>query len=201
MRLCFHGCCVGLLLTVSMPAVHAQQYEFDLSQFDAAAMATVGSDVLRRAPDSAIDSLFQAVRIAAHSPDEANVLCALFEPEADRSVQAFQRTVARLGPASQDRFANAFVGLALAGLQGQPQPYDPAAARQVLKATAVKATFLHADFSAGINATGSDAASRDARCSAFQKLVDVLGNEPLAARASATRWLLDEGLTLAVATR
>lgn len=201
MRFSFHGCCVGLLLAVATPAAHAQQYEFDLSQLDPAAIATVGSDMLRRAPDIAIDDLFQAVRIAAQSPDEAATLCALFEPDADRSMQAFQRAVDRLGPASRDRFANAFVGIALAGMQGQPQPYDPAAARQTLKATAVKTGFLHEGFSAGISATGADAASRAARCSAFRQLVGVLDKEPLATRALATRWLLDQGLTLAVAAR
>jgi hypothetical protein len=118
-----------------------------------------------------------------------------------RSAQALQRTAERLGPASRDRFANAFVGIALAGLQGQPQPYDPVAAQQALKAAAVKAAFLHDGFGAGFNASGNDAASRDARCRSFRQLVGVLGNEPLATRVLATRWLLDQGLTLAVAAR
>lgn len=194
---------LGLLLgAAAMPGpAPAQQYEFDLSQLNPVAVASMGGDLLRRAPDPAIDDLFQAVRTSAQSPEEAAILCALFEPDADRSAQAIQRTAERLGPASRDRFANAFVGIALAGLQGQPQPYDPAAAQQALKATAVKATFLHDGFGAGLNASGSDAASREARCRSFRQLVGVLGNEPLPTRALATRWLLDQGLTLAVAAR
>lgn len=195
------GC--GLLLALASMAMPltAQQYEFDLSQLDPAAVASVGGDLLRRAPDAAIDDLFQAVRTSAQSPEEAAILCALFEPGADRSAQAIQRTAERLGPASRERFANAFVGIALAGLQGQPQPYDAAAAQQALKATAVKAGFLHDGFGAGLNASGNDPASREARCRSFRQLVGVLGNEPLPTRALATRWLLDQGLTLAVAAR
>ncbi|MGI8560310.1 MAG: hypothetical protein ACR2J7_02500 [Luteimonas sp.] len=194
---------LGLLLlaaSVATPSA-AQQYEFDLSQFDPVAVASVGGDLLRRASDPSIDELFQAVRTSAQSPDEAAILCALFEPDADRSPQAIQRAADRLGPASRERFANALVGIALSGLQGQPQPYDPAAAQQALKAVAVKATFLHDGFGAGLNATGSDADSRKARCRSFGQLVGVLGNEPLPTRALATRWLLDQGLTLAVAAR
>jgi hypothetical protein len=193
----------GLLLaaaSVATPSA-AQQYAFDLSQLDPVAVASVGGDLLRRAPDPAIDHLFQAVQASAQSPAEAAVLCALFEPDADRSAPAFQRAADRLGPASRERFANAFVGIALAGLQGAPQSYDPAAAQQALKAAAVKATFLHEGFGAGLNSTGSDADSREARCRSFGQLVRVLGNEPLPTRALATRWLLDEGLTLAVAAR
>ncbi|CAN5648307.1 hypothetical protein BH23PSE2_BH23PSE2_10190 [soil metagenome] len=189
----------ALLATAS--AAHpsaAQRPAFDLSQLDPVAAASVGSDLLRRAPDAAIDELFQAVHASAQAPQDAAVLCALFEPDADRSAPALQRAVDRLGPASRERFADALIRIALAGWQGQPQPYDPAAAQQALKVAAVKATFLHDGFSAGLTADGTDAASRDARCRSFRQLVGVLGNEPLPARAAATRWLLDQGLTLAV---
>lgn len=198
------ACCLGLLVLASAaPAAGAQQprYAFDLSQLDPVAVASVGSDLLRRAPDGAIDDLFQAVHAASQSREEAAILCALFEPGADRSVQALQRAANRLGPASRERFGNAFVGIALGGLQDPPQPYDPAAALQTLKAAAVKASFLHDGFGAGLNATGADPGRRDARCHAFRQLVGVLGNEPLATRVSATRWLLDQGLSLAVAAR
>lgn len=206
MRNPLYGCCLALCVAGASVGAHAQQYELDLSQvdlstIDPATVAAIGSDVLRRAPDEAIDGLFQAVRASSRSADEAAMLCALFEPDADRSMAGLQRTVEGMGAASRERFADAFVGIALTGLQGAPRTYDPGSARQALKATVVKAGFLHADFSAGINATGTDAASRDARCGAFRQLVDVLGDEPLPTRALATRWLLDQGLTLAVATR
>jgi hypothetical protein len=192
---------LGLLLlaAAAVQPSAAQRPAFDLSQLDPVAAASVGSDLVRRAPDAAIDELFQAVHASAQAPQDAAVLCALFEPDADRSAQALQRAVDRLGPESRERFAGALIGIALAGWQGQPQPYDPAAAQQALKVAAVKATFLHDGFGAGLNASGTDAASRDARCRSFRQLVGVLGNEPLETRAAATRWLLDQGLTLAVA--
>ncbi|GAA4856472.1 hypothetical protein [Luteimonas vadosa] len=205
MRKSLQACCLALGI-VAASIAHAQQYELDLSRIDLSAIdpqaaAAIGGDVLRRAPDPAIDDLFQAVHASSRTPREAALLCGLFEPDADRSMAALQRTVERMGPDSRERFANAFVGVALAGLQGEPAAYDAAQARQALKATVVKAGFLHAGFSAGINASGDDAASREARCTAFGQLVDVLGNEPLETRALATRWLLEQGLTLAVAAR
>lgn len=195
------ACCLGLALAAAAPVAHAQAPDIDFSPLDPVAVAALGSDVLRRAPDAAIDDLFQAVHAASRSREEAAVLCALFEPGADRSLPGLQRAADRLGADSRERFAGAFVGIAIAGLQGQPQPYDPAAAQQALKAAAVKAGFLHEGFGAALNADGDDAVSRDARCRAFRQLVGVLGDEPLPARAAATRWLLDQGLNLALAAR
>lgn len=175
---------------------NAQQYEIDLSRIDPAAVMATGGDVLRRASTPAIDSLFQAVLHASRQPDEARALCALFEPDAARDLAAFQRTVDRLGPASRNRFASAFTDVAVSGLQGTPQPFDPAAAQQVLRQAAVTATLLHDGFMLGMTATGTDDASRQARCRSFRQMVDVLKDQPQPQRVLATRWLLNEGLTL-----
>lgn len=183
--------CTGLALPVS-----AQQYEIDLSRIDPAAVLSLGGDVLTRAPDPAIDRLFKAVHASSRSDAESAALCALFEPDAARDVAAFQRAVEHLGDASRERFALAFTDIAIAGLQGQPQPYDAAHARQVLKSAAVSATFLHDGFMLGLASEGRDEASRHARCQSFRWLVGVLDSLPQPDRAAATRWLLQEGLTL-----
>ncbi len=190
----------AVLLAGAAFGAGAQQYEIDLSRIDASQVLALGDDVLSRAPDAAIDGLFQAVHASSRLPGESAALCALFEPDAARDVAAFQRTVDRLGSASRERFALAFTDVAVAGLQGQPQPYDPVQARQVLKSAAVSATFLHDGFMAGMMSEGVDAASREARCRSFRWLVGVLVDVPLADRAAATRWLLREGLTLVSAT-
>ncbi|UNK42652.1 hypothetical protein MNO14_00660 [Luteimonas sp. S4-F44] len=189
---------VLLLTALWLPAwpASAQQYEIDLSQIDTTAVLSSGGDVLRRAAPEAIDGLFQAVLHASREPGEARALCDLFEPDAARDLAAFQRTVDRLGPASRNRFANAFTQVALTGLQGPPQAFDPAAAQQVLRAAAVTATLLHDGFMLGLTSTGTDEASRAGRCRAFRQMVDVLKDQPQTQRVLATRWLLAEGLTL-----
>ncbi|MBJ7575577.1 hypothetical protein [Luteimonas sp. MC1828] len=194
------GTLMAVVLAGAASTASAQGYGIDLSRIDASQVLAMGDDVLLRAPDATIDRLFQAVHASSRLPDESLALCALFEPDAARDVAAFQRTVDRLGSASRERFALAFTDVALAGLQGQPQPYDPVQARQVLKSAAVSATFLHDGFMAGLMSEGRDAASRDARCRSFRWLVGVLVDVPLADRAAATRWLLREGLTLVSAT-
>jgi len=174
----------------------AQSYDIDLSRIDPAAVLSLGDEVLQRAPDPAIDRLFKAVHASSRSDSESAALCRLFEPEAARDVAAFQRAVGQLGDASRERFALAFTDIALTGLQGQPQPWDPAHARQVLKSAAVSATLLHDGFMSGMVAEGADEASRRARCQSFRWLVGVLDGLPQPDRAAATRWLLREGLTL-----
>lgn len=201
---------VLLLACVFAPAA-AQEYEIDLSQLDPnaidlsridpAAVMAMGSDVLQRAPDSALDGLFQAVHATSQSRAESAALCALFDPDADRSVAAFQRAADRLGPQSRERFTAAFAEMALTGLQGQPQPYDPKAAQQVLKSAAVTATILHEGFMLGLTTPGDDPASREARCRSFRWMVGVLKDLPLEQRAMATRWLLQEGLTLVASSQ
>jgi len=188
-----------VLATVAVPATaQSQRYAIDLSQIDPAAVMSLGDEVLLRAPDPAIDRLFKAVHASSRSESESAALCALFEPDAVRDVAAFQRAVDRLGDASRERFALAFTDIALAGLQAPPQPYDPVHARQVLKSAAVSATFLHEGFMLGLASEGVDEASRQARCRSFRWLVGVLDGLPQPDRAAATRWLLREGLSLAV---
>ena len=194
-----HLSTAALSLALALPGVAgAQQHGIDLSRIDTAAVMATGGDVLRRASTPAIDDLFTAVLHASRQPDEARALCALFEPDATRDLAAFQRTVDRLGPASRNRFANAFTNVAVSGLQGTPQPFDAAAAQQVLRQAAVTATLLHDGFMLGLTATGTDDASRQARCRAFRQMVDVLKDQPQPQRVLATRWLLNEGLTLVV---
>lgn len=185
-----------LLALAPVLSANAQRYDIDLSQLDPSAVMALGDDVLLRAPDPAIDRLFKAVHASSRSDSESTALCALFEPDAARDVAAFQRAVDRLGDASRERFVLAFTDIALTGLQGQMQPYDPAHARQVLKSAAVSATFLHEGFMLGLASEGRDPASRAARCRSFRWLVGVLDGLPQADRAAATRWLLREGLTL-----
>ncbi|MFL6586702.1 MAG: hypothetical protein ACJ8GV_07430 [Luteimonas sp.] len=186
-----------LCLALAAPGIaSAQQYEIDLSRLDPAAVLSTGGDVLRRASTQSVDELFQAVLLSSRDPKEARALCALFEPDARRDLAAFQRTVDTLGPASRNRFANAFTNVAMSGLQGQPQAYDPAVAQQVLRAAAITATLLHDGFMLGMTSTGTDEASRRARCLSFRQMVDVLKDQPQPQRVLATRWLLSEGLTL-----
>jgi hypothetical protein len=206
-----HRTILVLMLASAFAPAAAQEYEIDLSQLDPnaidlsqldpAAVMAMGNDVLQRAPDSALDGLFQAVHYASQSREESEALCALFDPDADRSVAAFQRAADRLGPRSRERFTTAFAEIALTGLQSQPQPYDPKAAQQVLKSAAVTATILHEGFMLGLTTTGDDPASRQARCRSFRWMVGVLKDLPMEQRAMATRWLLQEGLTLVASSQ
>lgn len=176
--------------------VGAIDIEQALSGIDIDALIGEAGGVLMRAPDSAIDSLFQAVHASAQIPKEADAMCRLLEPDADRSLEAIGRAANRLGPDSRERFVAAIAEIASAGLQSPPQPYDAAAARQVLKSAGVTAMLLHDGFLAGLSATGNDRASRDARCRSMRWMLDALQDVPLAQRASATRLLLNEGLAL-----
>ena len=80
-----------------------------------------GSDLLQRAPDREIDELFQAVHAAAQTDAEAQALCALFEPDADRSLAGLNAVASQLGPASRDRFANAVADALVGAMQSSPQ--------------------------------------------------------------------------------
>lgn len=186
------------------PAIAQQRIRIDsaadlqqaLSGIDLDALVEEAGGVLMRAPDSALDGLFQAVHASAQVPQEADTMCRLLEPDADRSLEAIGRAANRLGPDSRERFTVAVAEIASTGLQNPPQPYDAVAARQVLKSAGVTATLLHDGFLLGLNTTGNDRASRDARCRSMRWMLDALNDAPLAQRASATRLLLNEGLTL-----
>lgn len=172
-----------------------QSSRIDLSGIDPMQVIAGANDVLLRAPDADIDRLFHAVHAAARDDAEARGLCALFEPDADRSLPGLQRAANALGEDSRLRFVEAVTAVAVNGLQGPPRAYDPAVGEQALKAATVTGMMLHDGFLLGLSGTGRDAASRDARCTAFRQLVDVLGDFSLAERAAATRYLLSEGLT------
>ena|SRR5690554_4697003 len=184
------------LACLSLPASAQQQnYEIDLSGIDAAMVLAGAEDVMLRASDRDVDGLYQAVLQASKSDAEAELLCALFDPSADRSLAGLQRVANGLGPQSRARFADAVVAIAVAGMQNPLQSYDPAVGDQVLRRAGVTAMLIHDGFSIGIAATGDDPGSRQARCRSFRQLVDVLQDFELGERAAATRYLMLEGLT------
>ncbi|MDQ3228184.1 MAG: hypothetical protein M3Q13_00395 [Pseudomonadota bacterium] len=181
---------------LSLPGMApAQQLAFDPDAFDPTVLMAGTEEIVRRAPDSSIDSLFQAVHAAAQVPAEAKTICALFEPDADRSVEGFSAAANSLGDASREGFISAITDIAVAGLQGQPQPYDAAVARQALKSAGARAAILHEGFIGGLTATGIDADTRDARCRSLRWMLDSLKTQPLGERAAATRLMLNEGLS------
>lgn len=182
------------LLVAPLAAAQAQQSRVDLSGIDPMQVIAGANEVLLRAPDADIDRLFKAVHVASRNDAEARGLCALFEPDADRSLPGLQRAANALGEDSRVRFVEAVTAVAINGLQGVPQPYDPAAGEQALKAATVTGMMLHDGFLLGLSSSGRDAASREARCTAFRQLVDVLDGFALDQRAAATRYLLSEGL-------
>lgn len=185
----------ALLAACAVPATAAaQNYVVDLSQVDPTAILASAGDVLMRAPDSAIDDLFQAAHQASQSPRDASTLCALFDPHADRSFEALAATANRLGQASRERFGTALLNIAAVGLQAPRQPYDAAAATKTLKQAGVTAMLLHDDFMLGMTASGADPVSRDARCRSFGWMLDALKDVPRPQRAAATRLMLNEGL-------
>lgn len=179
-----------LALAVAAPGAAPAQEPLQDWGFDPTVLVADTRELLRRAPDPAVDGLFQAVHAAAKAPQEAQVLCALFDPDADRSLSGLNGAAARLSPASQERFALAVAEVLVAATQHPPQPFDPAAARQAMKAVGATAAILHEDFLPGMAAE----AGADARCRSFGLLLDALQTRPLTERAAVTRLLLLEGL-------
>lgn len=186
-----------IVACVSLPALAQQRdaYEIDLSGVDAAMVLAGAEDVMLRASDRDIDGLYQAVLEASRSDQESQMLCALFDPSADRSLAGLQRVANGLGQQSRARFADAALAIAMAGMQNPLQPYDPAFGSQALRRAGVTAMLVYDGFTVGIAATGDDPGSREARCRSFRQLVDVLQDFELAERAAATRYLMLEGLT------
>ena len=181
-------------LAAAAPASAQEEYTIDLSQIDPSALLASAGDVVLRAPDSAIDDLFQAAHGASQSPRDAKILCALFDPHADRSFEALADTANRLGADSRERFGLALANIAATGLQNPRQSYDAAAAEQTLKSAGVTAMLLHDGFMVGMTADGADAASRDARCRSFGWMLDALHDVPMPQRVAATRLMLSDGL-------
>lgn len=182
-------CCIALALGVLPAPASAQQPPNEQWRFDPAVLVADSRELLRRAPDPQIDGLFQAVHAAIQVPAEAAALCALFEPQADRSLAGLNAAAAQLSEDSQARLAGALAEVLVAAAQHPPQPFDAVAAQQNLKSTAVVAAMLNDGFVAGFN--GDD---DDARCRSLGMLLDAMQTRPLPERAAITRLLLDEGL-------
>jgi hypothetical protein len=168
-------------------AAHAQQ---SLDDFDPGALMGEVQDVLVRTPDAQIDGLFHALHGSMRQPQEAEAICGLFDADANRGIDALNDVATRLSGASRQRFVDSIANVFVAGLQGQPQAYDQAAAAQALRANGARAAMLHDGFSAGL----STGASRDARCRSLGQMLDVLADRPQPERAMVTRLLLDQGL-------
>lgn len=183
---------LALAAVVTAPALAQNAPRSMLEEWgiDASVLMEGSEDLLLRAPDPAIDALFQAVHASAQSPAEARALCGLFDPQADRSLAGLNEVAARLGDDSRARLANAAAEAFVAAAQHPRQPYDAAQAQQWMKAAGVRAALLNDGFSAGLS--GDDP---DARCRSIGQLLDALQSRPLGERAAVTRLLLSEGLT------
>ena len=160
--------------------------------FDPAVLVADGMELLSRAPDRAVDGLFQAVHAAAKAPGESEALCALFDADADRSLTGMNAAADQLDDASRVRFALAVADVLVEATRTPPQPFDADAARQSLKKAGATAAILHEDVLPGLEADAGDA-----RCRSFGMLLDALGERPLGERAAVTRLLLQEGLSRA----
>lgn len=183
---------VATLLATSLMPVRAQQAPDAAVQqwgFDPSALVADGHELLLRAPDPAIDQLFQVARSSLSNPREAEVLCPLFDPSAERSLASFNEVANKLGPEHSGRFAGAVANLFVAAMQSPRQRFDEASARQALKSAGVRAALVNDGFVAGLN--GAD---HQARCRSISWLLDDLHAQPLAQRAAVARLLLAEGL-------
>lgn len=149
---------------------------------------------MRKAPDPAIDQLFQAVRHASTKPDELALMCGFFDPGSQRDLAAVNQAALQFSHDSQRRFQHATDRLLQVREQAPDQPYDDVLARQSLRQAAVAAGMLFEGFVAGIQAEGRDAASRQARCRALNQLLGTVSMRPLKERAMITRLLMQEGL-------
>lgn len=186
----FHRAWLALLLALPLAPAVAQDGNWT---FDPGMLAT-GQDLLQRTPAREMDALFQAVHTAAQDDEQAQALCALFEPDADRSLAGLNAAASHLGPDSRQRFATAVANALVVSMQSQVQADDSALAQQALKSAAVTAGILHDGFAAGFNAAGDTAAARAARCRSLRWLLDAMQSRPLPERAAMTRLLLQQGI-------
>lgn len=162
--------------------------------FDPQLLLARSDTVMRKAPDPAIEQLFQAVRHAAGKPDELALMCAFFDPGSRHDLAAVNQAALQFSPDSQRRFQRATDRLLQVREQAPDQPYDDALARQSLRQAAVAAGMLFEGFVAGIQSEGRDAASRQARCRALNQLLGTVSMRPMNERAMITRLLMREGL-------
>lgn len=184
---------VATMLSLATPATARAQDSGDWS-FDPDALLATGTDLLRQVPAAQMDGLFQAVHAAAQDERQAQPLCDLFDPDADRSLQGLNAAASKLDPDNRQRFASAVADALVAAMQSPAQPFDAAQAKQALKASGATAAILHDGFLAGLNASGSDLASRQSRCRSLRWLLDAMQSRPQAERAAMTRLLLEQGL-------
>jgi hypothetical protein len=184
---------LALCLVASAPVfvqpAFAQDQLLEQWGIDAGALLGDSRQLLLRAPDASVDGLFQAIHAGSQTPQDARVMCELFDPDAQRTVDGYNDIASQLTQASRVRFADAVADFLVASAQSPPQPYDPALAQQALKAAGVRAAILNDGFLAGLN--GSD---HPARCRSVTALLDALQTRPLAERASVTRFMLSQGL-------
>jgi hypothetical protein len=183
-----HPALLAIGLAASAPSL-AQDSVLEQWGFDPTVLVSSGQDLLSRAPDEAVDGLFQTLHATAKRPEESQALCALFDPQADRSLDGLNALASQLGEESRVRFADAVAQFVVAAAQNPPQPYDAAAARQSLKAAGVRAALLDDGFVAGLN--GDD---HPARCRSIGLLLDAVQSRPPGERAAVTRLMLAEGL-------
>ena len=180
---------LALSLLASAPAFAQSANPLEQWGIDAGALLGDSRQLLLRTPDASVDGLFQAIHAGAQSPQDARVMCELFDPGAERTIEGYNGIASQLSPASRERFANAVADFLVASAQSPPQPYDPALAQQALKAAGVRAAILNDGFLAGLN--GND---HPARCRSVGALLDSLQARPVAERASVMRFLLSQGL-------
>lgn len=157
--------------------------------FDPSVLMADGRDLVMRAPDASVDGLFQAVHASAQSPRDADALCALFDPGAERSLEGYNDIASRLSENSRVRFADAVSAFFLTAAQSPRQSFDATRAGQSLKAAGVRAAILNDGFLAGLNGN-----EHTARCRSVGWLLDALQAQPVAERASVMRLLLSQGL-------
>jgi hypothetical protein len=162
---------------------------------DPSLLAASGNELLQRVPDPQVDALLLAVHDAMQDDSQAQVLCGLFDPQADRSLQGLNAVASKLHPASRERFAGAIADALVASVQSPPQPYDGARATQSIKAAAVTAALLHDGFTAGFNAPVDTPDGQSQRCRSVRWLLEAMQSRPAAERAAMTRLLLQQGLS------
>lgn len=179
--------CILIGAALSAP-VFAQSSLSDWG-FDPGALLADGRELVMRAPDASVDGVFQAVHASSRSPQDSRVMCELFDPAAERSLEGYNQIAAQLSEQSRLRFADAATAFFLTAAQSPQQPFDAATAQQALKAAGVRAALMNDGFLAGLN--GGD---HDARCRSVGWLLDALQARPAAERASVMRLLLSQGL-------
>lgn len=184
------SCLLGLalLLPATAPAQQAPRAEpaFDFSQ-----MLATAQDLLLRMPDAQADGLFQALHGVSKHPGDRAALCQALDPGADRSLQGMSALAGRLSQPSRETLANAIAEAVVSAMGNpQPMPWDRAAAKQALRANAVRAGLLHDGFSAGF----AEGADNTARCQSLAWMLDVVAERPAEERVLLIRLLLAQGL-------